>query len=232
LLYWPQQVMKYLQAWPYGCELAALQDAAVAVCDGLDGVDDGVIAADADECLAMFDPFALVGAAVEKCPQAGNRTVEISHAAAVVANETWHGPVSARGKRIWHGLLPGADIGKETDTGLGSQGVAAVNCSSGTCVGSPHPLTPPYFSHFLALGDTSFDLATMARDEFDWLVHLGHQILGSALDTNDPDLTRFRDAGGKLITWHGLVCPSTPPHKPLLYIHTYYAVVLTFVTVG
>ncbi|KAL1837174.1 hypothetical protein VTJ49DRAFT_4184 [Mycothermus thermophilus] len=202
-LYWPQQVMNNLQAWPYGCELDALSAAATAACDGLDGVIDGAISASADECLAAFDPFTVVGTPVENCRQAGNRTVEISRAAAAVVNATWHGVTTAKGKKVWHGVPPGADLSNDGADGS-VPGVAVTDCSSGTCVGIPQPLTPPWFNLFLAGGDPSFDLASMTHEEYDEFVHLSRHVYRSTLETDDPDLSRFRDAGGKLITWHGL----------------------------
>jgi hypothetical protein len=50
---WPQQVMNTLGSYPYGCELDALTAAAIATCDGLDGVVDGIVG-EADACLETF----------------------------------------------------------------------------------------------------------------------------------------------------------------------------------
>ena len=217
-LYWPQQVMNMLKIYPYGCEMDAITAAAVKECDGLDGVTDGIVS-EIDACLASFDPFKLVRTPVRNCPQAGNRTVEISVAAAVVVNATWHGMVKPNGGAlVWHGLAPGSLISIEGDGVLTLTGTAATNCSSGTCVGNPSPLTTGWIETFGALGDPAFDLAKMSYTDFDDMVHYGRQIYRSALDTDDPDLSRFRDAGGKLVTFHGLV--SYPP-QPLLTLISY-----------
>lgn len=209
-LYWPQQVMNMLKTYPYGCEMDAITAAAVKECDGLDGVTDGIVS-EIDACLASFNPFKLVRTPVRNCPQAGNRTVEISVAAAVVVNATWHGMVKPNGGApVWHGLAPGSLISIEGDGVLTLTGTAATNCSSGTCVGNPSPLTTGWIETFGALGDPAFVLAKMSYTDFDDMVHYGRQIYRSALDTDDPDLSRFRDAGGKLVTFHGLV--SYPPN--------------------
>jgi hypothetical protein len=204
-LYWPQQVMNMLKTYPYGCEMDAITAAAIKVCDGLDGVTDGIVS-EVDPCLASFDPFKMVRTPVPNCPQAGNRTVEISEVAAVVVNATWHGMVKPNGGgNVWHGLTPGTLISAEGDGALVYAGSAATNCSSGTCVGSPSSLTIGWIDKFGALGDPAFDVANMSYTEFDDMVHYGRQIYRSAFDTDDPDLSRFRDAGGKIVSFHGLV---------------------------
>lgn len=201
-MFWSQQVMNMLDRYPYGCEMDAITAAAIEACDGLDGVVDGIVS-DPDACLATFNPFPLIGTAVPNCKQAGNRTVEISTAAAVVVNATWHGIVTARGAPTWHGYAPGSDL--SGDGGASSiPGVAATNCE-GSCVGAPGVLPVLWFELFLARGDPDFDLSSLTYVEFDDLVHYGRQVYRAAIDTDDPDLSRFRDAGGKMVSWHGLV---------------------------
>jgi hypothetical protein len=203
-MFWPQQVMNALNRYPYGCELEALTAAAVEACDGLDGVVDGIVS-DPDACLAAFDPFPLIGTEVKGCKEAGNATVEIGTAAAVVVNTTWHGMVTPVGGRVWNGFAPGTNL---IDAG-GVPGVAATNCSGETCVGAPSDLALPWFTEFLAKGHPDFDVSSMTYQEFNDLVHYGRQVYRSAIDTDDPDLSRFRDAGGKMVSWHGLVSCSS-----------------------
>jgi hypothetical protein len=199
-IFWPQQVMNALNRYPYGCELDALTAAAIEACDGLDGVVDGIVS-DPDACLATFDPFPLIGTAVPDCAQAGNATVEISTAAAVLVNTTWHGMVTPVGKKVWHGFAPGTNL----VTVGGAPGIAATDCAGSTCVGAPSELATPWFTEFLARGHPDFDVGSMTYQEFDDLVHYGRQVYRAAIDTDDPDLSRFRDAGGKMVSWHGVV---------------------------
>jgi len=208
-IYWPQEVMNELKAYPYGCEMDAISAAAVTACDGLDGVVDGIVS-NPDTCLAKFDPFKVVGTPVPNCHQAGNRTVKISTAAATVVNATWRGMVTTKGARVWYGLPPGSPISKEGNGVLELPGIAGTNCSSGTCVGSPNYLPLSWFTKVLARGDPSFSLASMTHSQFDDMVHTGRQAYASIMDTDDPDLSRFRDAGGKMVTFHGLSDPLVP----------------------
>ncbi|EAQ83412.1 hypothetical protein CHGG_09816 [Chaetomium globosum CBS 148.51] len=201
-MYWPQEVMNMLNNYPYGCELEAITAAAISECDDLDGVVDGIIS-DIDACLAAFNPSKLIGTPVPNCRQAGNETVKIGTAATVIANATWHGVITANGAWTWYGLGPGTDISNEGLTALSIAGTAATKCDSGVCVGRPNQLAVDWLEAFVGKGDPSLDISKLTYSQFDDMVHSGRQIYGS-FESADPDLSRFRDAGGKLLSWHGL----------------------------
>ncbi|AEO68166.1 uncharacterized protein THITE_2117584 [Thermothielavioides terrestris NRRL 8126] len=111
---------------------------------------------------------------------------------------------AAEGKALWHGLDPGADLVTQGSGPFVIPGVAATDCSSGICVGVPSSLALLWMTQYLARGDPSFNPLNLTHAEFDDLLHLGRQLFRSAVDTDDPDLSRFRDAGGKMVTFHGL----------------------------
>ena len=73
---WAQVMMSITGQYPSKCEIDALTDAAVAACDPLDGVIDGIIS-DVSRC--FFDPFALIGSTAY-CLST-NTTITISEAA-------------------------------------------------------------------------------------------------------------------------------------------------------
>ncbi|RWA09265.1 hypothetical protein EKO27_g5839 [Xylaria grammica] len=200
---WPQQFMSILGSYPYGCEIDAINAAAISACDGLDGVVDGIIA-EVDTCLATFDPFQLVGRSIN-CTEAGG-AIPISTTAAAVINATWSGVSTASGKQTWYGLNPGANIATIAEV---SSGVAATNCTSGVCVGVPQFLSDPWFRLFVAK-DPDFNLYSITHAQFDSLVHRSQQLYESLLDTDDPDLSDFRSAGGKLLSFHGLADEIIP----------------------
>jgi hypothetical protein len=202
-IFWPQQQMNMMDIYPYGCELDEITQAAISTCDGLDGVVDGLVT-NVEECLATFDPFTLVGTVVN-CSQTGDE-VTISASAASVVNASWGGVIFAAGKKVWHGYNPGSDL-----TGAQSYqaGIASTNCSStGKCVSDPNVLGTQWLQLFVAK-DPSFHVGNLTHEEFDSLVHDGHQEFQSLISTNDADLSRFRDVGGKMITFHGLVSSSS-----------------------
>lgn len=205
-IHWPQQIMNELGQYPYNCELAAITKEALAVCDGLDGVADGIIAR-VDTCLEVFDPFSVVGQTIE-CADKNGQEVHISKAAAIVAAATWQGTVDAHGKVPYQGISPGADL-----TG-GYSSIATTACTETGCVGSPHPFGRQWLQLFAAKNPEK-DLSKLSRDEYYSLARVAAQQFSSTMDTSDPDLTRFCNAGGKLITYHGLVSPTRfiDPHR-------------------
>ncbi|KAI1097420.1 tannase and feruloyl esterase [Jackrogersella minutella] len=203
---WPQQFMDMLGEYPYGCEIDAITSAAISTCDGLDGTVDGVVA-EPDICLGTFDPFKLVGTTIY-CNQTGGE-IHISKAAAAVVNATWQGTITEQGKKTWYGLNPGADLTGNGPYSSGVSGTAATNCSTGTCVGLQVPLGYQWLQLFAARG-AELNTSNLTHTQFDDLVYSGKQQFTSIIGTEDADLTRFRDAGGKLLVFHGMQDIAVP----------------------
>ncbi|KAI0158031.1 tannase and feruloyl esterase [Hypoxylon sp. FL1284] len=204
-LHWPEQVMRTLGETPYMCELDAITAAVIAKCDGLDGVNDGIVT-DFDECKANFDPFDLVGKSIP-CAQTG-KDMPISRAAATVAHAAWEGMSSPDGKQLWHGVSVDTDL-----TGNGRSiyqpVIAATNCTEGRCVPVRNNLGANWVQRFLAK-DSSFDLDSMTHEKFISLLRVSRQEYGSIMDTLDPDLSEFKEAGGKIVTYHGVADNLVP----------------------
>jgi hypothetical protein len=198
---WPQQVMNEMNQYPFPCELDALTTAAIAVCDGLDGVEDNIIG-EAVECLNHFNPFSMVGTTIH-CDQTGS-SIDISKAAAVVANAAWTGMVTENGKSTWFGVLPGSDLTGTSPTSYGIPVIAGTNCTSESCVGLPNILGLQWLQLFVAK-DPNLDFTNLTRKQFDRLAHLSKSTYDSVIGSSDPDLSSFREAGGKLVTFHGVV---------------------------
>lgn len=211
-MFWPQQVMSMLGQHPFGCEIRAMTTAAISACDGLDGVVDGVIA-NPEACLGTFDPFILVGQQTD-CPEA-NKSVQISTTAAIVTNATWRGRITADGRPAWHGFNPDTDIGIFSSDPRMLSGVAATNCTSGTCIGVVNLLVTGWLTQFIAKG-ARLDFGNITHVQADGLIHAGRQQYGSIFDADDPDLTEFRAAGGKLVTYHGMASLCLTPVLPVL----------------
>lgn len=209
--------------YPHGCELDAISTAAISACDGLDGVVDGVIT-DPDACLDNFDPFQLVGTSIN-CSETDSQ-IQISAAAAAVCNATWHGALTADGRQTWHGLSPGADLTGSSPAANGQPGLVATNCSSGTCVGSPNILGLQWLQLFVAK-DPDFSFDNLTHAEFDRLVHASKQEFRSIINTDDPDLSAFRNAGGKMVSFHGLVRLTPMPRQEQLINRTHHRPIMS-----
>ncbi|KAI1122962.1 Tannase/feruloyl esterase [Nemania abortiva] len=202
--HWPQQVLNMLEHYPYNCEADAITDAAVAACDKLDQVEDGIVS-NPEECLARFDPFRLVGMPIN-CTQT-NSTIRITRAAAILVNETWHGPRAVDGTKLWHGLNPGSDITGDASTTM-QPGLGATNCTGTTCTGTPNSLSQ-WIQLFIAR-DPALDVSNLTHHEWESLFYSGQQQYGSFVDSADPDLRSFNKRGGKLLSFHGLQDNTIP----------------------
>lgn len=188
--FWPQQVMNRIGYYPPQCELDAITEAAVKACDGLDGVEDGIISLPG---ACNFDASDVVGLEFD-CE---GESMSISSGGAAVANAVWRGAIDSTGKYSWYGLTRGTDLSG------GLVGTTCSNSSASSCVSSPFDIAEEYIK-LLVLKDPSADLSNLTDAEFFAIVHKSVQEYTSIIGTDDPDLSAFKAHGGKMITWHGL----------------------------
>ena len=80
---------------------------------------------------------------------------------------------------------------------------AGTSMKDGQRVGAPFDISESWIKH-MVLRDPNFDCSTRSYNDFAWVFAQDKSRLGWLIDTDDPDLSRFRDAGGKLLTFHGL----------------------------
>jgi hypothetical protein len=168
---------------------ATLHRAVMAACDGLDGARDGQI----DEPRACrFDPGAIVcqGVAEEEgqC---------LSPAQVATARAFYSGPVDAAGRHLSVG---GLGYGSELTWGAMSR----------------TPIVESYFRHLIYGSRKAADLSI---DDLAFTAESVREImtLGAHYDARNPDLRRFRAAGGKMIVWEGAADPSAGPNATLNY---------------
>jgi feruloyl esterase len=123
----------------------------------------------------------------------GNATGVITSEAAQIASVSWSGSFFQNGRRAGWGLAPSAPL----------FGVANITCSSpDDCEPAPFLISPQWISTFI-LEDSDADLSSLTDEEYLSLFRQSMNKYTSISDTNDPDLTDFKLAGGKMITWHG-----------------------------
>ncbi|KAJ4116117.1 hypothetical protein NW768_011089 [Fusarium equiseti] len=200
---WPIFYMESTQQFPHDCELDAITSLAVSACDKLDGVKDGIIS-DVDTCRRKFDPFKHVGTSFH-CSSIGSK-LKISHAAAAVANASWTGPRFSNGKSMY----PGYEIGSDLPT------LAPTNCTDRVCKSGGEGSVEFAWKTFVKR-DMTATLKNATGHDFDTIFRHVKQIFASNLETNEIDLRDFRDAGGKMITYHGLADQSISPAGTLQY---------------
>ncbi len=184
--FWPQVVMVAASNFVPKSKLDAATAAAVTACDGLDGVMDGVID-DPNRC--AYDPKGLVGTRI------GDGT--FTEADADVIRKIWEGPRGQDGSFLWHGLARGTDLSALA----GTTGIPLK--------GKPFSIVQEWFQYFL-LQNPKWEWTTMTPGGFQLLWKQSVEEYGDVFGTDDPDLTRFRDQGGKVIIYHGLADQLIP----------------------
>ncbi|KAH7121807.1 Tannase/feruloyl esterase [Dactylonectria estremocensis] len=196
---WAQVLMQDRGEFPPPCEFDYITKAAVAACDPLDGITDGLVS---DESACDFNPFGLVGETLN-CPDIG-KDITLSETAAFVANATWNGPWSPDGRSLWYGPNIDARITGNASGGAvtADRGYAQTLCVNGTCEGAPVGLGDEWFKYYLTR-NSSWSWEALTPESFAQYFHASVQQYDSIIGTSDADLSEFRAAGGKLITYHG-----------------------------
>jgi hypothetical protein len=187
--FWPQVVMNEEKDYPTDCEFNAFTQAAIAACDKSDPAAGGLV----DNPLSCgFNPRSLIGEKVV----CNGATLTITATDAEVVRLIWQGPTTKNGRPLWYGLpkdSPLDGLAATTTTGTGT----------GTAQGSPFEIASTWISYFLER-DPSFNTATITYAQFVQLFNQSVREYSSIIGTNDPNLSAFEKAGGKMITWHGL----------------------------
>lgn len=200
--YWASQVMNDLGVYPPPCEIKAFTQAAIDACDKLDGVEDGIISAP-NRC--HFQAHSVVGQNFS-CDGA---TRHLTSAGATIVQAAWNGPLSPSGNYGWFGLNKDADL---------TASYITTQCTSNNtqCTAAPSDLLLSWIQYFLAK-DPDFTAANMTDADFFAYLQQSEQEYNSMLGTSNPDLSRFRAAGGKIISWHGLADEVIPPNGTAAY---------------
>jgi feruloyl esterase len=191
---------------PTSCEFNAFIQAAIAACDSGDQVNGGIID-QPDAC--GFDPRTLIGAKVI----CDGTTLTITAADADVVSRIWQGP-NLNGLPLWYGLPKGAPIDQLAGT---------TTAADGSRTGMPFPIADAWIRYFLKQ-QPSFDTATITYTQFAQLFAQSRIEYNQIIGTDSPDLTAFRNTGGKMITWHGLADPVIFPQGTVNYYQRVQAI--------
>lgn len=181
---WDNQALA--QSYLPPSKLTAIEAAAMAACDALDGVVDGVID-DPRKC--HFDPSAILcqGAETDAC---------LTMPQIATLRKLYAGPVNSGGAQVF----PGYPVGGQT----GSNGWPL-------WITGPTPGTGAmfYFGYFffsdVVYGNPSWNPLTFSIETD---VATADSATAATLNAIDPDLTAFRERGGKLILFHGWSDPA------------------------
>ena len=184
------------RAYISSLKLPAVQKAALAACDELDGVKDGIISKP-EQC--HFDPEVLLCKAEDslECltkPQLNS------------LRKYYSGGKDSAGKPIFPGMTMGDEAGA-WPAWISGQGPGAAAGSS---------YLQNYF-RYMVTGDTKWNVLTANVD-----ASLAEAVKKTAadLDSTNPDLSAFAGRGGKLILYHGWNDPAISPWNTIAYYHS------------
>ncbi|KAI9148413.1 putative feruloyl esterase b precursor protein [Paramyrothecium foliicola] len=198
--YWAQQVMKNTATFPPPCEIAAYTQAAIDACDAFDGVEDGVIS---DPLACTFQAASVVGQTFN----CSGTDATFTSVGATVVQAAWDGPIDASGKVGWWGINKDANL---------SSYAATVCADDGTCSAGSAALFLGWIQYFVAK-DPDFNAANLTDADFFRYLSQSEKEYDNEVAAADPDLSLFRAAGGKMITWHGLADEAIPPNGTIAY---------------
>ena len=205
---WPQVVMWNERHAPAQCEFDAINAAAVAACDALDGVKDGIINLPG-QC--TFDPMSLAGKSYE-C-DTDNKTHAYNTTSLTVAAKIYAGPTTLNGTRLWYGILPGTNFSSLAPT---------TTNSNGTVSPGVFEISDSWFRNYL-FKNADAPTATISYADFVSLTAQSHMEYDSVMGTADADLSLFAARGGKLITWQGLADNLIMPNGTMDYLARVHA---------
>ena len=176
-------------------KLPAIEAAALAACDEMDGVKDGVIENPA-QC--RFDPSALLckGEDSDSCLTAPQ---------IAALKKIYGGPKNSKGERMFPGYSPG---GEAEPGGWGAWITGAAPEKS-----SMFAFGTEFFKN-MVYEDSNWDFRTFDLDRD---MKAADQKAARALNATNPDLTRFRKRGGKLILYHGWSDAAIPASNAIDY---------------
>ncbi|HEY5569174.1 MAG TPA: tannase/feruloyl esterase family alpha/beta hydrolase [Gammaproteobacteria bacterium] len=177
-------------------KIPALARAARETCDGVDGLEDGIIA---DPRACEFDP------GVIECPAGREDGADCLTAAQVAAaRRIYAAPAGLDGRALYPGSMP---VGSEAPW---AEGI--------TAPAGQRAIAEGYASYRRYLDrDVALDLGMTH-----WTIDAAELAalrsgLGTIYDSTDPDLSAFSERGGKLILWHGWADEAIPPHGTIAY---------------
>lgn len=176
---WPQVVMQAEAAGPLSTakrELATQR--AVAACDAADGVADGVIR---DPRSCTYDPTQDNQITRADCSSADGTCLAPGEAKAL--QKIWGGARNTAGQLLWPGVERGADL-----TALAGA--------------EPFPI-PIEQARYWVYFDPTWDWRTLNLANYEAFFNKNAEMVGPVMATDNPDISAFKQRGGKLIMYHG-----------------------------
>ena len=173
-------------------KLPAINRAALAACDALDGVKDGIVS---DPARCKFNPETL------RCN--GEETLGCLTAPQLkTLAGLYAGSIGRDGTLIFPGLLPGSELPGWPSwiTGSGPGGSAGY---------------PANYFRYMVTSNPKWEILSADQDA---MLKQAQAVTSHDLDATDPDLSRFAATGGKMLMYHGWNDPAISPWNSIAYL--------------
>jgi feruloyl esterase len=182
-------------------QLARLKTAALAACDGRDGLVDGVIT---DPRACTFDPVSQQcgggnDTGQQNClsPKQVQTLRTVYSGVKNAAGDTVAYPLSRGSEDAWTRYISAAQTPTADDFNTGPAGAGLGGLRA------------------LVFNDANFDLRAFNVDK-DYPT-IRNSAFAAGYEAKDPDISAFVNAGGKLLLWHGLLDPGPSPLATIEY---------------
>lgn len=201
-------------AYPNQAKRKVLYDAAIAACDNLDGVKDGLIS-NVSACNTNFDPStAMLNGQPVRCTNGADtgdtclsdaqiNALKVYNSEIVFGYALGSGETHYPGFNVW-----GADLGIAGNASVQATVIAlALNLDAPA---NPMPTTAPYgsvfwdqWARYFVTRDPTFNSLTLdPQNPGSWQDRISQ--LAGIQDVNKTDLSAFRNKGGKILMAHGM----------------------------
>jgi hypothetical protein len=171
-------------------KLPAITAAVLEKCDAQDGLKDGILN---DPRTCHFDPETLL------CKQ-GDELSCLTAPQVASLKKIYAGGTDNEGHLIFPGLMPGDEVHLWKSWLVGD--------------GPGVSLYPLNYFRYMVFDDPNWNALTADTDK---AVHAADAKTAQALNSTDPDLSRFAARGGKLILYHGWNDPAISPLNTINY---------------
>ncbi|KAF2223656.1 Tannase/feruloyl esterase [Elsinoe ampelina] len=216
-------IEKTIGYYPPPCEFEAILNATIAFCDPLDGLTDGVVSR-TDLCLLHFNINSTIGVPYTCAASSGGGSS--FGPGGGIALPAQNGTVTPQAAAVVSAIIAGlhdtsgkqAYISYQPSSGF-SDAQTSYNTNTSTWGLSISSLGGEWITRFLQLTSASTlpSLDGVTYDTLrDWM-QLGWQRYEDVLQTTWPDLSEFRDNGGKVLTFHGESDDSIPAGSSVHY---------------
>lgn len=176
-------------------KLPIIEKAVNAACDASDGVQDGVLG---DPRRCSFNAASLT------CKSGEDAATCLTPKQADAVNKVWNGPRDSKGEPVYPPYMRGAEA---------AGGWASYSTGNKPLSGS-HWDQADNVMKFMVFENPAWDFRTF---DYERDVPFADKKLGALMNAFDPDLSKLRKRGGKLLLYHGWNDPSISPQNTVNY---------------